>query len=194
MFKARKGRKVGQKMKTTNYVTKASEPKPKFNVALIYEQADVPDFLTEVSVANGNIFIGSCIEGNEIAPVGNFIAWEQDDTCKGGWNVWCKSNGWDTLFLHEGVWYERPTVVKYQELDWDNLEVPGFASEASIDLFEGKIVLHASWGDQTAEAPEPYAILGYPDGGFALLKLDSESARAYNVCTQEGRILRPLVQ
>ena len=179
---------------TINFVTKASEPKAKTNVALVLTQNDVPNFLTEVKVANGKIYIGSCIEGNEVAPVGNFIAWEVDDSCKGGYNVWCKSNGHDTLFIHEGVWYERPQVVKYAEIDWACPEIPYFAAEAPIELFEGKIVLHASWGDQTAVSPEPYAVLGYPDGSFSLLKLDSESARQYNVCTEEGLILRPLVQ
>ena len=179
---------------TINFVTKAATPKAKNNVALVHTQADVPEFLKHVIVSDGNIYIGSCIEGNEVAPVGNFIAWETDDSCNGGYNVWCKSNGHDTLFLHEGVWYERPQVVKFAEIDWSNPEVPDFAATAPIDVESGKIVLHASWGDQTAVSPEPYAILGYPDGSFALLKLNSDSARAYNICTEEGRILEPLVK
>lgn len=181
-------------MANTMYVTKASEPKVKDNVALVNCQEDVPTFLQGiVTVSNGFIHLTSA-EGKELAPVGNFIAWELDATMPGGYNVWCKSNGHTTLFCDGGHWFERPTVVKYQQLDWGDLKVPEFAVEAPIELFEGKIVLHASWGDQTAEAPEPYAVLGYPDGSFALLKLDSESARQYNICTEEGRILRSLVQ
>lgn len=178
---------------TINFVTKSATPKEKTNVVLVTAQSDVPDFLTEVIVANGNIYIGSCIEGNEVAPIGNFIAWETDDSCKGGYNVWCKSNGHTTLFQDEGKWYERPTVVKYHEFNWSDLKIPAFAAEAPIEVGESTIVLHASWGDQTAEAPEPYAILGYPDGSFALLKLSSESARQYFVCTEEGKILKPLM-
>lgn len=181
-------------MASIMYVTKAATPKAKNNVALVHTQADVPEFLKHVIVSDGNIYIGTCIEGEELAPVNNFIAWEPDESCEGGYNVWCKSNGHETLFMHDGVWYERPQVVKYSEINWACPEIPDFATEAPIELFEGKIVLHASWGDQTAEAPEPYAVLGYPDGSFALLKLDSESARQYNICTEEGRILRPLVQ
>lgn len=177
------------------YVTKAAEAKVKDNVALINTQEDVPDFLSKaVIVSDGKIYIGTCIEGAELAPVNNFIAWEKDESCEGGYNVWCKSNGHQTLFMQEGVWYEKPTVVKYAEIDWSNPKIPDFAAEASIELEADKIVLHASWGDQTATAPEPYAILGYPTGGFALLKLDSESARQYNICTEEGRILEPLVK
>ena len=175
------------------YVTKAMQAKVKENVSLIRTQDDVPAFLKHVIVQDGKIFIGTCIEGSEIAPVNNFIAWEPD-ACEGGFNVWCKSNGHEVLFWHEGKWYERPQVVKYAEIDWACPEIPDFAAEAPIELFEGKIVLHASWGDQTAEAPEPYAILGYPDGSFALLKLNSDSARAYNICTEEGMIIEPLVK
>lgn len=177
------------------YVTKAATPKQKDNVALIHTQKDVPAFLAKtVIVSEGKIYIGTCIEGAELAPVNNFIAWEPDESCEGGYNVWYKSNGHDTLFMQKGVWYERPTVAKYTEIDWSNPEIPAFAADAPIEVKEGKIVLHASCGDQTAYAPEPYAVLGYPDGSFALLKLDSESARQYNICTEEGRILKPLVK
>lgn len=182
-------------MAKIEFVTKAATPKQKNNVALILTQADVPAFLAKtVIVSEGKIYIGTCIEGAELAPVNNFIAWETDESCEGGYNVWCKSNGHETLFMHEGTWYERPTVVKYAEINWSNPEIPAFATDAPIDLEKYKIVLHASWGDQTANAPEPYAVLGYPDGSFALLKLDSESARQYNICTEEGRILEPLVK
>lgn len=180
---------------TTMYVTKSSEPKPKTNVALVDTQEDVPAFLQEVvTVMEGHIFLETTIEGAELCPTHSFIAWESDESCKGGYNVWNKSNGFQTLYYHEGVWYERPTVVKYSEINWACPSIPDFAAEAPLALFEGKIVLHAKWGDQTAYAPEPYAILGYPDGSFALLMLTSESARAYYVCTEEGRILEPLVK
>lgn len=176
------------------YVTKSATLKQKDNVALINTHADIPEFLQEtVIVSNGHIYIGECIEGKEVCPVGSFIAWERDDSCASGFNVWCKSNGHETLVMIDGIWYERPTVVKYEPIDWDNLQVPTFAAEAPIEVGEGTIVLHASWGDQMATAPEPYAVLGYADGSYALLKLDSESARAYYLCTEEGKILKPLV-
>lgn len=180
---------------TTMYVTKSSEPKAKTNVALVDTQEDVPAFLQEiVTVANGHIFLKTTIEGAELCPVHSFIAWEHDDSCEGGYNVWCKSNGFQTLYLYEGVWYEKPSVVKFCEIDWACPSIPDFAAEAPIELYEDRIVLHAKWGEQTACAPEPYAILGYPDGGHALLKLDSDSAREYFVCTEEGRITGPLVK
>ena len=137
------------------YVTKSSTPKEKTNVALINCQADVPEFLQEiVIVSEDKIYIGTCIEGVELAPVNNFIAWERDDSCTGGYNVWCKSNGHETLFHDGNKWYERPTIIKYQDLNWSNLRMPEFAAEAPIDIEGGKIVLHASWGDQTAMAPD----------------------------------------
>jgi len=180
--------------KTTMYVTKSETLKAKTNVALINTLADVPEFLQEtVIVRDGQIYIGECIEGKELCPIGSFIAWERDESCAGGFNTWCKSNGHETLVQIDGVWYEKPTVVLYEELDWSDLRVPEFGKDAPVDIEGGKIVLHASWGDQTAEAPEPYAFLGYPDGSFALLKLNSESARAYFVCTEQGKVIRPLV-
>lgn len=178
----------------TTFVTKSETLKEKNNVALVNIASDVPEFLRKtVTVSDGKIFIGSCIEGAELCPVGSFIAWEADETCEGGFNVWTKSNGHETLVMIEGRWFEKPTVVKYEQIDWANIQIPTFAADAPIEIGDGKIVLHASWGDQTALAPEPYAILGYPDGSFALLKLDSESARQYNICTEEGKILQPLV-
>ena len=177
------------------FVTKSQEPKRKDNVALIHTQADVPAFLQEIVIVSEDVvYLQTTIEGEELCSVGSFIAWEKDDTCKGGFNVWYKANGHDTLFMHEGVWYEKPTVVKYSEIDWSNPEIPDFAAHAPIEITDGQIILHASWGDQTATAPEPYAVLGYPDGTFGLLKLDSDSARQYNICSEEGRILEPLVQ
>lgn len=177
------------------YVTKSDTLKEKNNVALIKSLEDIPEFLREsVKIANGMIYIGECIEGKELCPIGSFIAWERDESCASGFNTWCKSNGHETLVMIDGVWYEKPTVVKFEQIDWNAIQIPAFATEAPIEIGEGKIVLHASWGDQTAYAPEPYAVLGYPDGSFALLKLNSDSARAYNICTEEGRILEPLVK
>lgn len=176
------------------FVTKSATLKVKDNVALINCQADVPAHLQKtVIVSNGQIYIGTCIEGAELCPTGSFIAWEADDSCEGGFNVWCKSNGHETLVMIDGIWYEKPTIVKYEQIDWANIQIPAFAANAPIEIGDGTIVLHATWGDQSAATPEPYAVLGYPDGSFALLKLDSESARQYYICTEEGRILRPLV-
>ena len=176
------------------FVTKSSELKRKDNVALVNTRDDIPNFLREaVFVSNGKIYIGSCIEGNEVAPTGNFIAWEKDTSCLGGSNVWCKTNGHQTLVSKDGAWYERPTLVKFALIDWSNIQVPEFATNADLEIFEKKIVLHAKWGDQTAEAPEAYGLLGYPTGGFALLKMNSPSAREYYRCTAEGEILEPLV-
>ena len=181
---------------TTMFVTKASEPVRKDNVALVDSQSDVPAHLQEiVTVEDGYIFIGACIEGKELWPVHSFIAWEHDDACEGGYNVWFKADGHTTLFRHDGAWYQRPTLVKYQEIDWENPVIPDFVKgDSIIDVYDGKIVLHASWGEQTAYAPEPYAVLGYEDGSYALLKLDSDSAREYNICTEEGLIIEPLVK
>ncbi len=181
---------------TTMYVTKSSEPKVKNNVALVDTQADVPEFLRGiVTVKNGDIYLKTTIEGKELCHVHSFIAWEPDASCEGGFNVWCKSNGHQTLYFYEGVWYERPTVVKYFKINWDAPSIPDFIEDDElIDIMEDRIVLHASNGDQTAMAGVPYAILGYEDGGVSLLKLDTYSAREYFVCSKEGRILEPLVK
>ena len=181
--------------KTTMYVTKSAEPKEKANVALIHTEADVPAFLAGiVTVSDGKVFIGTCIEGKELSDAPCFIAWEPDQSCEGGYNVWCKSNGFTTLFQQDGKWFEKPNMVKYEQINWDQLQIPAFATEAPIEIGAGTITLHATWGDQSASAPEPYAVLGYADGSFALLKLNSDSAREYYICTEEGRILEPLVK
>ena len=54
--------------------------------------------------------------------------------------------------------------------------------EGIVTVVDGKIVFHASGGDQAAEAKDgPYAFLAYADGSYALLKLASNSAKEYSV-------------
>ena len=177
------------------YVTKnVNGPVRKDNVALINSEADIPEVLHGiVTVVDGMIRINDCKEGRELAPVPMFIAWEEDPKMPSGFNVWCKNDGFDVLYQEDGVWYQKVTVVKAEAIDWDNIQIPEFAAAAPIDIEEGRVILHASWGDQTCKAPEPYFILGYPNGDFALLGLDTKSALDYYVCTETGVIIRKLV-
>ncbi len=179
------------------YLTKnVNGPVRKDRVALIKSAADIPEFLKEVvHCADGKIFFEDCLEGSEIGPVPNFIAWEADPKMPRGINVWIKSDGFDVLFQEDGVWYQRPSVVKAAEIDWDDIRIPAFAANAPIDVDveERRIVLHASWGDQSAAAPAPYYILGYSNGTFALLGLETQSAREYYICTEKGKVIGKLI-
>jgi len=169
-------------------------PVRKDRVALINGEADIPEVLKEVvHVVNGKIFFDDCKEGAEMGLVPCFIAWEANSKMPRGINVWIKSDGFDVLFQEDGVWYQRPKVVKAATIDWDNIQIPDFATTAPIDIEEGRLVLHASWGDQSCKAPEPYYILGYSNGTFALLGLETESAREYYLCTEDGKVLKKLV-
>lgn len=179
----------------TQYIIKA-EGKAKKNVALINSASDIPAHLEGiVTVADGKVFIRDCIEGSEVCPVGNFIAWEQDESTKSGWNIWCKSNGHSTLYMKDGQWFEKPKPVRYEEVNWTEPSIPDFMKGANIEVVDGKIVLHALWGDQDAKAKDgPYAFLAYADGSYALLKLSSDSAKEYFTCDAEGNHTGRLIQ
>ena len=172
------------------YVTR---PKMRVNVALVYNQDDVPEFLTKVRVFDGKIYNGFCNENNELCSIGNFISWEKNPSCKGGFNVWWKRDGHSTLFWDKWEWYERAPVGEYSEINWACPEIPDFATDGPIEVCEDKIVLHTEKGDQVVKAPEPCAIIGYPDDEFVLLKLSSHLAREYRVCRERGKIIRPLI-
>lgn len=169
-----------------------AEGKAKKNVALINAASDIPTHLEGiVTVANGKIFIRDF----EICSIGNFIAWEEDKSTESGWHIWCKMNGHSTLYMKDGQWFEKPKPVRYEEVNWTEPSIPDFMKGANIEVVDGKIVLHASWGDQVAEAKDgPYAFLAYADGNYALLKLSSDSAKEYFTCDAEGNHTGRLIQ
>lgn len=158
------------------------------NIALIHTEADIPEFLKEtISVVDGKMCL-ECTEGRELVDFGQFIAWETSDKTGTGYNAWCKSNGFDTIDIIGGEYFERTKPVKAQVIVFGE-PIPDFMKGASIDVGpDGTVVLHAEWGDQTAVPGSSYMFLAYEDGTYALLDLSSESAKQYFVCNVDGNI------
>ncbi|MBR2704044.1 MAG: hypothetical protein IKE91_01075 [Clostridia bacterium] len=158
------------------------------NIALVHTEADIPEFLRgTITVEDGKMRL-ECTEGREVVEFGQFIAWETSEKTGTGFNAWCKSNGFDTIDIVNGEYFERTKPVKAQVIDFDE-PVPEFMTGAQIDRGPaGEVVLHAAWGDQTAVPGQCYMYLAYEDGTYALLDLDSESAKQYFVCDEDGNI------
>lgn len=159
------------------------------NIALIRTEADIPEVLREsIAVENGKLILNCCTEGKETVDFGQFIAWETSDKTTTGYNCWCKSNGFETIDIIGGEYFERTKPVKAQVIVFGE-PIPDFMKGAAIDIGPaGEVVLHAKWGDQTAQPGSNYMFLAYEDGTFALLDLDSESAMQYYICDEDGNI------
>lgn len=161
------------------------------NISLVKSPADLPAELQKSISFEDGILTLTCEEGEEkveLGANGKFICWEKSEQTSTGYNLWCKTNGFDTIDVIDGQYFERTRPVKAMLVQFDG-QIPDFMSGAKIDIGNNnEVILHAEWGNQIAVPGQKYMFLSYEEGTFALLDLVSESANQYFVCDEGGNI------
>lgn len=150
--------------------------------------ADIPEFLKDTIKIEGESLILVCVEGNETAPIGSVIGYEESSETSTGWNTWCIGNASTNLVEIDGVFYKKATVMKAQAIDD---EFPEFLKGADIHHNEnGSWTIKTKWGKPNGKPGEAYWVLygenedGTPDANILTKK--EKSYKDYIVCDENG--------
>ena len=150
--------------------------------------SDIPSFLKDtVAVVNGEVSL-TCVEGNEVAPLGSVIGYEKSDSTTTGWNAWCIGNADTNLIEIDGVFYKKATVMPAVAVSND---FPDFLEGADIcDNPDGSWSIKTDWGVSTGFPGEAYWIkYGTKEDGSVdanILTKTEKSYREYIVCDENG--------
>ena len=150
---------------------------------------DVPEFLREtVKVEEGQIKL-ICVEGNETAPIGSVIGYEESSSTNTGWNAWHIANADTNLVEVDGNFYKKATIMQAQPV---SDEFPEFLKGADITHNEdGSWSIKTDWGVSTGFPGKAYWVLygtkedGKPDAN--ILTKTEKSYREYIVCDENGQ-------
>ena len=149
---------------------------------------DIPEFLKGTIKIEGESLILVCVEGEEKAPIGSVIGYEESTQTLTGWNTWCIGNAATNLVEIEGVFYKKATVLEAQLLDE---EFPEFLRGAEIRHNEdGSWTIKTDWGESTGFPGMAYWVLygtkadGTPDAN--ILTKTEKSYKDYIVCDEDG--------
>lgn len=156
--------------------------------------ADIPDFLKDTITIKGNQIHLVCVEGNETAPLGSVIGYEESTSTSTGWNTWHIANASINLVEFDGVFYKKATVMPAMAV---SEEFPEFLKGANITHNEdGSWSIKTDRGFYTAFPGDGYWVKygtkedGTPDAD--ILKKTYMSYTDYIVCDEDGQDLGPL--
>ncbi len=149
---------------------------------------DIPEFLRgSIRVVEGKLAL-TCVEGDEVAPLGAVIGYEPSKKTATGWNTWWIANEATNLVEVDGTFYAKATVLEAEPM---TDQPPTILKGANIWRNpDGSWSYGASWGTQTGWPGQAYWVRsGFaPDGtpkGYILTKSE-ESYRTFLVCDEEG--------
>ena len=161
----------------------------------ISSAGDIPEFLQEVVKVEGDSLILDCLEGEERAPLGSVIAYEQLES--GKMNVWNKANWKDTTQEIDGVFYELPKPNKAVRVGED---LPDYVKEGLGErltkLDDGTFQIDAGWGLVQCAPNNGYIVIygtkedGSLDANF--LTKGTPSFEQYFVLDEDGNIIQTL--
>lgn len=95
----------------------------------VNNEADIPVFLQDSIIVNGDKLTLICVEGVETAPLGVVVGYEKSNSTPTGFNCWVIGNADTNLVEIDGVFYKKATVLQAQPVDD---EFPEFLSGADI--------------------------------------------------------------
>ena len=166
------------------------------NCVRITTEEDIPQFLRDVVRIEGDSLIMDCLEGEEKAPVGSVIAFEQLEN--GKMNVWNKANWATTTVEKDGKFYYLTKPVKAVLL---NEEMPKELTENLGDFlsFEnGEYSLQTDWGVSKAATNNGYLVIyGVKENGQLdanILTVGTPSFANYYIVTPDGKLGETLQQ
>lgn len=151
-------------------------------------QKDIPDFLKDaVKIVNNSLQL-QCVEGDETAPLGSVIGYEESQKTSSGYNCWNIANYKTSLIEKDGVFYKKAVV--YQACQVSD-ELPEFLNGADVRRNEdGSWTIKTDWGESTGYPGEAYWVLygqkedGRPDAN--ILTKSEKSFTDYIVCDDNG--------
>lgn len=95
----------------------------------VNNEADIPVFLQDSIIVNGDKLTLICVEGVETAPLGVVVGYEKSNSTPTGFNCWVIGNADTNLVEIDGVFYKKATVLQAQPVDD---EFPEFLSELTF--------------------------------------------------------------
>lgn len=167
-------------------------------------QADIPEFLLD------NIHIDAqgtahlyCVEGQLTCSLGTVIGYETSPTTDTGYNVWPIGNAATNLIEENGVFYQKPTVLKAELIGEQPSElVAGCVVWRNYDENSGQPwgswTIVTDWGESTGMPGQAYWVRygtkpdGKPDAN--ILTRGEQSFLDYYVCTADGTLICPLAE
>lgn len=151
--------------------------------------ADIPVFLKDTVTIKGNQIYLVCVEGNETAPLGSVIGYEESTSTSTGWNTWHIANASTNLVEIDGVFYKKATVMPAMAV---SEEFPEFLKGADITHNEdGSWSIQTDWGVSTGFPGASYWVKygtkedGTPDAN--ILTKTEKSYSDYIVCGEDGQ-------
>lgn len=149
---------------------------------------DIPDFLKDSIKVEGESLKLVCVEGNETAPLGSVIGYEESAQTETGWNTWVIGNAATNLVEIDGIFYKKATILPAQAVDD---EFPEFLKGAPITHnADESWTIKTDWGESTGFPGKAYWIRygtkedGTPDAN--ILTKTEKSYRDYIVCDEDG--------
>lgn len=150
--------------------------------------ADIPEFLkSSIDIARDMLFL-TCVEGNEQAPLGSVIGYEQTENTHTGWNCWWIANADTNLIEKDGKFFTKATILEATPITDEAPELMAGANIWRND--DGSWSYGASWGTQTGWPGKAYWVKSgeTEDGtpkGYILTKSE-ETYGAFIVCDDDG--------
>ena len=175
-------------MTTTSIIRIHKQAGARKDAIRINTVADIPDFLSQsITVVDKSLHI-VCVEGNETAPIGSVIGYEESAQTPTGYNCWVIGNAATNLVEIDGVFYKKATVMEAQAVD---NSYPEFLEGADItDNPDGSWTINTDWGESTGYPGMAYWVRygtkedGTPDAN--ILTKTEKSYKDYIVCDENG--------
>ncbi len=150
--------------------------------------SDVPEFLSESIIVEGDSLKLVCVEGMETAPLGVVIGYEKSEATPTGWNCWVIGNAAESLIEIDGVFYKKAIVYRAQQV---GEELPDFLKGANAWCnADGSWSIQTDWGVSTGFPGKAYWVLYgvKPDGAIDanILTKTEKSYKDYIVCDENG--------
>lgn len=157
----------------------------------ITSREDIPQFLQDaLSIVDGKLHL-QCTEGDEIAPLGVVVGYEESHRTSSGWNCWVIGNASTNLIEIDGVFSKKATVFPAILLPEADDVQPDWATACKLAYNgDGTATIKTSWGFSTGKIGHDFLILygmsedGIPDAN--ILTRGEKSYYDYIVCDQAG--------
>lgn len=155
----------------------------------VSRESDILDFLKgNIKISDGKLSL-LCVEGNEIAPLGSVIGYEKSESTPTGYNVWIIGNANINLIEKDGIFYNKPTIMKAEIISDEFPEILKGSKNVSKNA-NGSWSIKTDWGVSTGYPGNAYWILyGIKDDGTYdanILTKTEESYKKYIVCNNAG--------
>lgn len=157
----------------------------------VAKESDIPEFLRKTITIGDGILHLECVEGNETAPLGSVIGYEQSARTTSGWNIWCIGNAATNLVEVDGIFYKKATVFPAMLVPKAEDDQPDWAKGCKLTYNgDGTATIKTDWGFSTGRVGIDFLLLygmkadGTPDAN--ILTRGEMSYYDYIICNEKG--------